>query len=85
MSFTEATRNRLPASEDPVGNALSTFHSFPMTGPWGTDLQDADPPQNTAGSLRQRSDTVLSEGFPSWPGMQNTSTVRDDRTHSFLF
>jgi hypothetical protein len=74
MSITGATHNHLPPGEDSVGNALSAFHSIQMGGPWEADLRDSIPSQGTAESLRQRSDTLMSQGFPSRPGIQNTST-----------
>jgi len=75
IRLNETSHDRLPVSEDLVGNASSSFESFPVATSWGSDLPQYNMPQTDAGSLRQRSDTILSEGFPLWSGMQNTSTV----------
>jgi hypothetical protein len=82
MSFTGATHNHLSPGEDPVVNALSALHSNLMGGPFEANLRDSIPSKGTDGSLRQRSDTLMSQGFSSWPGIQNTSTVRELKSPS---
>jgi hypothetical protein len=75
MSSAEATHDRHPDCED-----LVAFPSFPMGEPWEEELQGSILAHGAPESFRQRSDTVMTESFPSWAGLPNTSTVCEERS-----
>lgn len=76
-SFAEATHGRHPDSGE-----LVAFKSFPVSEPWEAELQPSTLPQGAIESLRQPSEPVMTDGFPSWAGVPTTSTVCADRSTS---